>query len=195
VWFEGIRKTYEGLRLSRAVARNRPIRTADIWPKPDPELDHELDSHLYNGSLARALRLEMCSLFGRISELWRTRLYRRTILLDPLYRTNASPGQRSQAQDACNRDTQTVLRRFPWMTQADSRIFLLAWRLGLEWAVGNLDTTLVLMLPANSASFWWVNEEAARRERSLRKFLVTPQNSTIPQVSKRGQSVPLPLRE
>ncbi len=171
------------------------VRPRELWSTPNPELEHELDVYLWRRSLARALRRETCSLFGRIAELWRTRLYRRMVLIDPLYRTNAAPMQRSQAQDACNADMQKVFRRHTWMTQADARTFLLAWRLGLEWAVGNLDTSLVLMIPANSASFWWVNEEAARRERSLRKFLVTPQNSTTPPVSKRGQSTPPPLRE
>jgi hypothetical protein len=166
-----LRKIYEDLRLSRAVAKNRPVRTADIWPKSDSELDHELGSHLYSGSLARALRCELNSLFGRISELWRTRLYRRAILLDPLYRTNATPHQRSQAQAACNADMQTVLRRHMWMTQADDRTFLLAWRIGLEWGVRNLDTSLSLLVPSSGTSLWWVNEEAVRRERSLHKFL------------------------
>ena len=72
---------------------------------------------------------------------------------------------------------QIVLRRHSWMTQADVRIFLLAWRLGLEWSVGNLGSELALMVPSNNTSFWWVNEEAAGRERSLRKFLVKPHNS------------------
>jgi hypothetical protein len=82
------------------------------------------------------------------------------------------------------------------MTPADARIFLLAWRLGLEWSVRNLGSELALMVPSNNTSFWWVNEEAARRERSLHKFLVTPpNNSTILSDSKRDPSVQLPLRE
>ncbi len=164
----------------------------------NPELEHELGSHLYRASLVRALGREIGSCYQRIRELLRTRLYRRGILLDPLYRTSASPDQRDQAQDACNRDMQTVFRCRKGMTQADARTFLLAWRLGLEWGVrhfhhGSNEPTL--LVPSGNPSFWWVNEEAARRERSLHKFLIAPQNSTIPQDSKHGQLAPLPLRE
>jgi hypothetical protein len=76
---------------------------------------------------------------------------------------------------------QTVFGRYPWLTQTDARVFSLAWRLGLEWGVCRLDredSKLTLLVPANSTSLWWVTEEAARREKSLHKFLTSNPNQS-----------------
>ena len=85
--FSGIRQY---LRRSAASGVGIPLHTQS-WHKPDPELDHELGSCLYKRSWVRAVRRETSSLFGGVAELSRTRLHCRLLLLDPLYRTDASP--------------------------------------------------------------------------------------------------------
>ena len=160
------------------------------------ELRYELGVYLYRRSLVRALVRESVAVLYRIQEQVRTRLWERLILLDPLYRTDATDDQRNHAQDACNEDMQTVFRRHSWMTQADARIFLLAWRLGAEWMCRSGNSSLSFVASGSPSA--WVETHPASRQRPIRHLEARQRftsQSVIPQDSKRDLSVPPPLRE
>jgi len=85
-------------------------------------------------------------------------------MLDPLYRTKASPIERTGAQDVCNADMQTLVGRCTGMTQTDVRTFLLAWKLVSEWIVRSRDTGPLLLVPSDSLSMWTATPEPSKRD-------------------------------
>ncbi len=193
--FDGLKKTSENGRSRRGAKGCVPLHILALY-RHIPELRYELGVYLYRRSLARALVRECASALYRILEQLRTRLWARLILLDPLYRTDAPDEQRNHAQDACNEDMQTVFRRHSWMTQADARIFLLAWRLGAEWMCRSGNSSLSFVASGSPSA--WVETHPASRQRPIRHLEARQRftsQSVIPQDSKRDLSVPPPLRE
>jgi hypothetical protein len=98
-----------------------------------PELDPLLGDHLHQVSLTRELRWEIRSLFGRIAEALKTKLYHRGVVAprprpdDPL-----SAQEFLIARRAYTQDMQGVWAFRQWMSTSDVLSFALAWTLGYE---------------------------------------------------------------
>lgn len=116
-----------GLRSCVPLGKSHPCRSAI------PELEPLLGYHLHPDSLARALRLEIRSLSGRIGEMLKTKLHRRGVLV-PRPRLEKFPFlvESPTTKHEYIRDMQGVLAYRPWMSTSDVLSFALAWTLGYE---------------------------------------------------------------
>jgi len=126
------RKVLGGLHSGVRLDKSHPCRRAI------PELQPLLGQHLHPISLRRELLLEIRSLFGRIGEALKTKLYYRGVVgLHPRLSSFLSLEESLKATTNCTEDMLGILVYRPWMSTSDVLSFSLAWTLGYESCIRN----------------------------------------------------------